>query len=184
MFNAKVKRPGFSLLELLLAIALAGTLYTSIQYLVPKRRSGQDVEDFFNGINNLCALAIQESIAKQRPTSLVINQSKKNESLQVKAQILEHSSGGKNIFKTIGTSFIPSKFKCPKNISLVRWWTSSEGQGSGPDLRIYISEEGMTQVVILHLTNTHNGQQQEFSAILNPFLGLFKNAAGFVKIPT
>ncbi len=180
------KKPGFMLLDVILFVALAGVFYLAISQMIPKKRTGQDLDELFLSLNSLCALATQEAVCKQLPACLEFKPSSKNGQMQVRAKIVDYlDKTGKKVFSPIKNGFVQNKFSFPKSVHLISWWTDQGKSGdSNQTFAINISPQGFCQVAILHLTEVQTGVEKPYSAIINPFLAKFKNYPGFVEMPT
>lgn len=174
------------MIELLLFVALAGIFYVIIIQMIPKKRSGQDVHEFFLSLNSLCALATQEALCKQTQATLEFKKSSKNAQWQVRAKILDNIDlQGKKNFKAIQNGFVQNKFLFPKNINLVKWWTDQgKAEEAGENFEINISSRGICQYSILHLVEINAGVEKKYSAIINPFLAKFEQQIGFCEVMT
>lgn len=179
------KKPGLMLLDLLIFVCLAGLFYLSISKMIPKRRVGQNIDDFFIGLNDLSSLAIQEAYFRQLPAKLEFKQSNKTGSIKLKALIMDKfDEKGHPIFKEIENGFIKSSTELPRNINLVRWWTDTQKkESSDKKFEINVSRDGIPQIAILHLSTTLDDQKFDFSAVGDPFLGTFRKESSFKEIP-
>lgn len=179
------KKPGLMLLDLLIFVCLAGIFYISISKMIPKKRIGQNVDDFFIGLNDLSFLVTQESFFRQLPAKLEFKQSKKTGSIKLKALIMDKlDAKGHPVFKEIENGFIKSSTELPTSINLIKWWTDT-GKGETTDTKfdINVSRDGIPQPAILHLSTTIDNQKVDFSAVSDPFIGIFKKENGFKEIP-
>lgn len=179
------KKPGFMLFDLLLFVALAGIFYLSISKMIPKKPVGQNIDDFFIGLNDLSSLATQEARFRQLPARLEFKQSKKTDNLKLKALIMESvDEQGGPVFKDIENGFVKNSITLPKSINLMRWWTDTgHGELSEQKFNINISRDGIMQPTILHLRTVINDEQIDLSAVSEPFIGIFKKESGFKEIP-
>lgn len=184
--TGSAKKPGFTLIEVIIFVALASIVYVGISKMIPKRRPVDGVKELFMGLNNLTAMACQEAVLKQLPARLDFKVSKKRGLVNVSAKIFDPAkSDQKNrVFKKIDGGFVNSKFEFPKNIELVRWWTDSGKSSSDLDgLKVNISPDGFSQIAIFHLVEMNDYEKKNLSAITNPFMGEFKKVSGFLRIP-
>ena len=180
------KKPGFTLIEVVIFVALASIVYVAISKMIPKHRPTDGVKELFLGLNNLTSMACQEAVLKQLPARLDFKISKKRGLVNVSAKIMDptKTEHKKRVFKTINGGFISCKFEFPKNIELIQWWTDSGKSGSDlQDLKINISPDGFAQIAIFHFLEVKDYEKQKFSAIINPFMGEFKKVSGFLNMP-
>lgn len=178
------KKPGFTLIELVIFVALAGIIYGAISQMIPKRRPADGAQELFVGLNNLISLSGQEAVSKQLPARLEFKTSRKRGLVNVRAKVMDRAGKGKKAFKNIESGFVSSKFEFPANVELVRWWTDSgKSSDGGDELKINVSPDGFAQIAIMHFIEESDGEKKKFSGIINPFMGELKKSPGFMRMP-
>jgi len=177
------KKPGISIVEFVFFIFLAGIFYASIGMMIPKKRPGKGIEEFFLSLNDLSSLAMYEALSKQCQTRLEFKKNKDTGRVQVRAEVFAGlDEKDRRLFKSIETGFIESEFVFPENVALSKWWTDAGKSGSEDDeFVVNFSYDGFPQMAIIHLSETFGDQIKQFSAVVNPFsiASSFKKTKGF-----
>lgn len=183
-------RVGFTLVEIMVAIAVIALMATIISPMLRVRRPGQERKEFVGTLNALMRLASQQATVS-RKIHRVLFSLKDNKMVKVTVQIKGegNDSKGDPIFATIKAPYLSSSIKWPSNLLVKQFFIEGidekarEGRVS-TEFWFVIMPEGLAQDIIINAVDMHDGPRnkpQQVGLVLNPFSVQFKMYDSFQK---
>lgn len=179
------KKSGFTLLEILIAIAIIASLMTLIPYVGKKPR--YEREEFIARLNSLCQFAWQQALITRKLHSVKFDFNK--HVVTVQRDTGERDADG--LPKTEPTKGPRSKFTYPAHLEIKQFFIEDsdemKGAGSGSKTStafFYIIPEGLTQEVTINFIDKKDsidGKARTVGLVLNPFTAQFKVYDKFAK---
>lgn len=182
------KKSGFSLLELLIVLALIGVLGSAIMPNLKRTTPRYEREEFIARFNALTQLGWQQALLTHKAQQISVDISKKTISLL--SETSESDRSGNPVFKpTIGL-VQSSSLPIPDQFEIKQFFIEGFdmmvkfSRGSTQEMWFYIVPEGMTQDVIVNFVDTkdtQNNAPRQVGLVLNPFSAQFKIYDAFQK---
>lgn len=179
------KKSGFTLLEILIAIAIIASLMTLIPYVGKKPR--YEREEFIARLNSLCQFAWQQALITHTLHAVEFDFNK--HAVSVKKDIGERDAEGNPKMKP--TKGPRSKFTYPAHLEVKQFIIEgsdemkSAGSGSKTSSAFfYIIPEGLAQEVTINFIDKKDsidGKARTVGLVLNPFTAQFKVYDKFAK---
>jgi prepilin-type N-terminal cleavage/methylation domain-containing protein len=160
-----VKQPGFSLLELLIAVVIIGLMAAAPRLLVKK--PGSDWTSINEELNNLLSYARHEAILKNKVHRLSI----KTSSIEVEEEFFD-AEAHKTRFKAITSPYTDSRYSLPKNVQCTSLKLGKKNLFDEDEPYIYIATSGLVQEVELGFERADKEKTSRTFAA-QPFLGIF-----------
>jgi prepilin-type N-terminal cleavage/methylation domain-containing protein len=178
-------KPGLTLIEVLVAIALIALLATMV---IPNIRvtHRHKRERFFKRFSALTQFAKNNALIKNKLHRIIIDMQNKKISLAMK----QTNKQSKITFEPIKSSFLGTSIDIPDHLQIRNFYIGKDdemerfGTGVVEKIWFYITPEGLTQDVIINVLDTIEqkaGNNGEFSLILNPFSAQFVRYESFQK---
>lgn len=186
--RGRSSKPGFTLIEILIAFALLGILLSiaipNFRKLLPRRER----EAFISKVNAITRLAWQRALIERKVHKIVFN-FKNNEFW------MEEPTGTTKLdemeFKRVKGGYAITSGKIPKSIKIKNFIIEGfdemtrRGAGGTDESWFFIMPDGLTQTVIINLLDTKQlnaaGKPRQFGLVLNPFNAQFKVYDSFQK---
>lgn len=183
-------RLGFTLIEIMVAIAVIALLATIIAPSARVRRPGAERKQFIAHLNGLMRLASQQAIV-HRKLHRVLFRLKDNKMFKVEVQVKGEGKDikGEQIFTTIKAPYLSSSIEWPKNLSVKQFMIEGKDEKEregriSTEFWFFIIPEGLAQDVIINMVDLNDGprgKQQQIGLVLNPFSVQFKSYDSFQK---
>lgn len=181
-------KPGFTLIEILIAFALIIILMSivvpNIRKLLPRRER----EVFIGKVNAITRLAWQRALIERKVHKVVFNF--KNNEFWVE-EPTGISKLGEMEFKRIKGTYIKPSEKIPSNIQIKSFIVEGfdemtrRGAGGTEESWFFLMPDGLTQTVTINFLDTKQlnaaGKPRQFGLVLNPFNAQFKVYDSFQK---
>lgn len=180
---------GFSLLELLVVVAIIGILMAVI---VPNFRNilpGRERKMFIEKLNGLTRTAWQRALVERKTQKIVFDFGKRSIWLESATGAIKD---GQQEFMRSKTAYIPTQIKIPKSIEIknfiIEGFDEMGRYGSGrrtTESWFYLIPDGLAQSVTINFldlrSTTASGKPRQYGLVLNPFSAQFKVYDGLQK---
>lgn len=181
-------RLGFTLIEILVAIALIAIMATIVIPNIRPRAARDERKQFISKFNTLLQLAQHDALMTGKTQKIFIDLEKKV--IQLQTETGKVDAQNEPIFEPPRGSYFNTTFSWPKNLDvknfyiegydeLERWGGRSAGK-----VWFFIVPSGLTQTVIINVLDTNDkkaGQPRPIGLVLNPFSAQFKEYDSFQK---
>lgn len=184
----KNKKGGFSLLEMLVVIAIIGVLGTIMVPNIQRSTPRYEREEFIARFNTLLQYGWQQSLVTHNIQRINVDVGKRL--ITLTAASGEKDSSGELIFKPIINSVYDTECTMPDQIQIKQFFIegfdmmTKHGNRKSASVWFYIVPEGMVQSVVINFVDTKDLQEnhpQSVGLILNPFTAQFKAYETFQK---
>lgn len=179
---------GFSLLELMIVIAIIGVLGAVIMPNIQRTTPRYEREVFIARFNSLVQYGWQQSLLTHKIQRITVDVGKKLISLT--ADSGEKDRSGEIVFKPIENPVDDTSCTLPENIVIKQFFIegfdmmTKFARSKTASVWFYIVPEGMVQNVVINFMDTqdlHDDQPRPVALVLNPFIALFKTYDTFQK---
>ena len=158
-------KKGFSILEILVVLAIVGALAATLIPLMFRNKPTENWTHVLTEFNNVASLAVQASIEQNKVCRLTVEKnSDGGGTFSASIQKVGFPSGEDRLRKGVGAkthkpvyealsgTFIKDVFTLSKNISIADVWTpNKESEDGSPGKSCFIMPRGLTQKLIIHL---------------------------------
>lgn len=189
---ATLTKPAFTLIELLIAVAIIGTLaVVTVPRFVLRARAGYERKQFIAQLDSLVALGWQQAIISQKTQAIDINFETRQVTLETETTERDRDNEkGTYLFKPVTGTFLQTEIAIPTELSLASLFIEGKselGRTSKEKAHFwfFIVPEGLAQEVIINLTDKKDldsdGRPYQVGLVLNPFMVRFKEYDSFQK---
>jgi len=180
-------RPGFSLIELLVAIALLGAMAALIIPNLQRKGPKQERKQFVVRLNMLAAFARQQAIVSNKIQRLGFDLSSKRVALMQATG--KKDAKGKPLFLPVKRAYIKTTVAIPASFSFKQFFIEGYDEiarhGKAKSIWFFIVPDGLSQSVVINFVNTKEkiapGKFKSVGLVLNPFMVQFKAYDTFQK---
>lgn len=180
---------GFTILEILVVLAIIGILMTVIVPNMAKLLPRREREVFIGKLNALTRYAWQHALIERAVHKVSFDFNKKLMWIEMATGAIKD---GKQEYSRIKGAYINSSLKIPKNIEIINFiiegFDEMSRYGGGKETKeswFYIMPDGITQTVTINFVDkkqtTAAGKPRQFGLVLNPFNAQFKVYDSFQK---
>ena len=177
-------RQAFSLLEIMLVVAIIGLMATTIIPRLSRRPPSSEWPLVLDNMNNLVFFARQEAISHQKKYRLRFKQvGKKELFVMVEEEKPDPENVSKKIFDQTDSSYFSTKVKLSEFIRIenVFHGKHDEFNENNSEAFCYVVPNGLVQDTVIRLTRHYDGKEDKVSFRMKPFLGKFELLQGHIK---
>jgi prepilin-type N-terminal cleavage/methylation domain-containing protein len=183
-------KPGFSLIEIVVAILIIAMVATIVVPNLQRQLPYYERQKFITSLNTLTRLAWNNALASGKINRVVIDSVKKSAWVEVAKEEKENK---KDDFVPLQESYLKTREDFADTLEIKNMYIEGEDQitkhGGGKKQSLeswfFIMPSGVAQTVILNIWDQRNRsadeKPREFSLVLNPFTGQFKEYDNFQK---
>lgn len=184
-------KPGISLLELLVAIAIIGLLATFVAPRIFVSKPKAEREKFIAKLNSLMSFAWQNALFTNKMHEVTFHFGKKQIFLKIAEQ---RDKYGALQYVAVQRAYIDTQIKIPKQLEFRNFYINSKGTqmidmiptaGKQGEVFFYIVPNGLSQEVIINFFDAKDKigrKKRAFSLVLNPFSAQFEVYEEFKKL--
>lgn len=185
--NVKNNRAGFSLLELLIVIAIAGVMGAALIPLLTSMQPGYGRKQFVSKLNSLVQFGWQQAVITKKVHRVLFDIKNRKASLEVEA---EKSTQAKVVFEPLKQAFMSTAMTWSDSIIIKQLFIEGFDEmkrftsGKTETVWFYIVPDGMVQAVTINFLDKEqliDGKPKPVGLVLNPFTAQFKVYHAFAK---
>lgn len=189
VFGKLSNRPGFSLLEILIAVAIVGIFAAVAIPNFGRMMPYYQREQFIAQLNGLVQCAWQQALTTRSVCKVDFNI--KNREVALLLQKLgEQDKNGDPVFAPIKTAYLKTTIRIPEQIDIKQFFiegfdemTRSSTKNS-TNAWFFVVPDGLTQLVTINLVDTKDlfdNKPRQIGLVLNPFHAQFAVYDSFQK---
>ncbi len=176
-----INKPGFTLLELLIAIALLGAMAAIVFPRIKTKGSAAQRTEFVTNLNALTQFAWQNAVVSRKVQRLEFD-------FQQKKIVVTQATGTKDMdgklqFGPVTRAYVNTSMTIPSQLDCKNFYVEGfdeMGRFTGKKTEavwFYVVPEGLAQSVIINIVDIKDrakmGRAHEMSLVLNPFSAQF-----------
>jgi len=171
------KKSGFTILEMLVAIAIIGLLATVVIPNLAPSKPKEERERFISSLNSLVGFAWQNAIVTRKTQKVECNFDK---NIITISQAGQKDKYGKVIWQPIKRAYVKTMLKIPDQLELKSFYIEGEDKvtkiGSLKSVWFAISSGGISQEVIINFLDSKDKirrRKRPVGLVINPFTAQF-----------
>jgi len=189
--QSAVRKYGFTLIEILVAIILIGILATFLVPNLVRRVPGYERKQFVEQLNALTQFAWQQAITKRLPYKILIDTVKRT--MVVEESTGERDAKGEPKFVPVKSAYVRTSAPWNEQLLVKQIYIEKDeqlsrhvgvGNKSSLEAWYFIMPDGITQPVVINFIDTKDtvdGKPRDVGLVLNPFTAQFKEYDTFQK---
>ena len=191
MRGIKINQRGFTLVEILIAIAIVAFFGVIVVPNFRARMPSYERQQFVTRLNAFVRLAAHNAMVTGNVHEVHLDIVKK--SLYIRAETGKKDNQGRPIFNRVTIPALETSYTWDDHLDIKNFYIDGTDQIGGLGLGIkkklevwfYIAPDGLTQEVVINLIDTKDkdpdGKSKRIHLVLNPFSAQFKEYDGFQK---
>lgn len=182
------KSKGFTLIEILVVIALIGLLTTIVVPAFKRRSPHEERRSFIAQLNSLTRFSWQQALITRKLQAVVFDMKKRHVRVEQSTGAVKD---GKPQLEQIKRAYIRTSLELPKQLQIqnfiIEGFDEMSRFGARPteEVFFYIVPDGLTQAVTINLIDTKDlnaaKKPRQVGLVLNPFTAQFTTHASFQK---
>lgn len=175
--------PGFSLIEIMVVVALLGLLLAMVMPRLSRRAPSSEWKTVLSEFNNLAQFARQESIAEQAVFRLNFSRGKNPAPDTVTVERLSKiGPDGKQEFTQASSPYLPTKYELAETIRFRAVFHGKQDQlQEGGQAFCYLIPDGLVQDTYVQLMRIENLKEEAVTLKMLPFDGYFELAEKIIR---
>lgn len=179
----KKNKKAFSLVELLLVMAIIAIASSALFTGIWLQQRGRDREKFITRLNATMRLAWQQTMITNKLHRVVFDFKKKN----ARVEVATTTKDGKQEFALVRGTFVPNRFKWESAIDIKQFIIDGQDKiaaGAGHktiEVWFYIVPGGIAQSVTINFIEQQGQKKRPTGLVLNIFNAQFKAYDSFQK---
>ena len=163
----KTSNPGFSLLEIMVVVAIIALLAA---VAIPRIRKPRASEVFIKQLNALCELAYSQAVTSGKLQRIFFDFTKKTVTLESESG---KNTAGEIVYKPAAIAHLKTTIEWPDEFQLQSFYINEKVDiGSVTTIYFIIMPHGLAQRVTINIFDQKNNNT--FALVLNPFLVRFE----------
>lgn len=186
MFGTK---HGFTLIEILIAVALMSIMVVAVIPSLGKKSAGQERETFIARLNSLTQLAWQNALVQNKVYKVIFDFKKKRVSLEQASE--KKDAKGHTAFEPVKITYLDTSTAWPSFLQVKNFYIEGFDEATRSASRdmegafFYVVPDGLTQRVTINVTDSQDrdasGRPKKIGLVLNPFTAQFTAYDTFKK---
>lgn len=181
-------KSGFTLLEILVAIALVAILATIVVPNLFQRKPYYERQQFIRSLNMLSSFAWQQAIITHKTHKITFDMPKRMASVQIETD--KKNDKGDSVFAPMKGAYLKTSFTWPKHLEIKNFYIEGFDEmgrmvgGKTNEIWYYVVPNGTAQAVIINIIDTQdkiNNKPRQIGLVLNPYSAVFKEYDVFQK---
>jgi len=184
--NNKKVSSGFTLIEILVAIALIAIMATVVIPNLRPRDPVKERQSFIARLNALTRMAWHGTLSTGKTHQIFVDLEQRK--VQLKIDTGKTDSQADPIFEPVKGSFINTALTWPKNLEIknfaIEGYDEMERTGPAGKLWFFVVPGGLAQAVTINMIDSNDkvgGRARTVGLVLNPFSAQFKTYDTFQK---
>lgn len=176
-----ISKPGFTLIEILVAIAIIAVVATAVIPNLWQRKPYYERQQCVRNFNALSNMAWQKAITTHKIHKVHVDFARRTVFLQVESD--DRDEKGDPVFVPVKGAYTVTSFVWPKNLEIRNFYIenfdemSKYTSGQAKEAWYFVYPEGRAQPVTINMIDTKDryaGKPRHVGLVLNPFSALFK----------
>lgn len=185
-------KPGFGLLEILIAFAILGALASIAVPNYMSQQASYERKKFVTSLNALMSELFQQALISEKIERVKFDFKKR--SITMEQEDDHYDEDGNKIFKPVLLHYVDAKYRWPETFEFKQFFVKRQDEiavrgthGDTDEVWFYVMPSGMAQEVIINILDTQDEAVHkdgtEMSLVLNPFTLQFREYHDF-QIPS
>ena len=178
IMNGKKNRAGFSLLELLIVVAIMGLISVALIPQFASLQTGYGRKQFISRINQLVQFGWQQAVITRKIHRILFDIKNRKASLEVEAG---KSAKSKPVFEQLKQVYLSTTITWPDTIIIkqlfIEGFDEMKRFGKTETIWFYLIPDGMVQAVTINFVDKEqivDNKPKPVGLVLNPFTAQFK----------
>lgn len=185
-------KPGFGLLEILIALAILGALASIAVPNYMRQQASYERKKFVTSLNALMSELFQQALISEKIERVKFDFKKRSITMEQEGD--HYDEDGNKVFKPVLLHYVDAKYRWPETFEFKQFFVKRQDEiavrgthGDTNEVWFYVMPSGMAQEVIINILDTQDEAVHkdgtEMSLVLNPFTLQFREYHDF-QIPS